>query len=60
MAGSGSPSWKLPRFQDRAFSAFPPAPWQNGPMGYLLLAYLLGSLVGGLLFFPEVRGKDLP
>ncbi|WP_018460692.1 glycerol-3-phosphate acyltransferase [Thermus oshimai] len=29
-------------------------------MGYLLLAYLLGSLVGGLLFFPEVRGKDLP
>ncbi|SDE62023.1 Glycerol-3-phosphate acyltransferase [Thermus arciformis] len=29
-------------------------------MVYLLLAYLLGSLVGGLLLFPEVRGKDLP
>jgi glycerol-3-phosphate acyltransferase PlsY len=29
-------------------------------MGYVLLAYLLGSLVGGLLLFPEVRGKDLP
>ncbi|GAA5334373.1 glycerol-3-phosphate acyltransferase [Thermus hydrothermalis] len=33
---------------------------KNGGMGYVLLAYLLGSLVGGLLFFPEVRGKDLP
>ncbi|WP_298629994.1 glycerol-3-phosphate acyltransferase [uncultured Thermus sp.] len=29
-------------------------------MAYVLLAYLLGSLVGGLLFFPEVRAKDLP
>jgi len=29
-------------------------------MAYLLLAYLLGSLVGGLLFFPEVRERDLP
>lgn len=29
-------------------------------MPYLLLAYLLGSLVGGLLLFPEVRGRDLP
>ncbi len=29
-------------------------------MGYVLLAYLLGSLVGGLLFFPEVQKRDLP
>ncbi|GAB5602025.1 glycerol-3-phosphate acyltransferase [Thermus sp. FJN-A] len=29
-------------------------------MAYVLLAYLLGSLVGGLLLFPEVRGQDLP
>ncbi|WP_201738446.1 glycerol-3-phosphate acyltransferase [Thermus thermamylovorans] len=29
-------------------------------MGYLVLAYLLGSLVAGLLLFPEVRGRDLP
>ncbi|GGM96504.1 membrane protein [Thermus composti] len=29
-------------------------------MAYLVLAYLLGSLVGGLLFFPEVQKKDLP
>ncbi len=33
---------------------------KNGGMAYLLLAYLLGSLVGGLLFFPEVRERDLP
>lgn len=33
---------------------------KNGGMGYLVLAYLLGSLVGGLLFFPEVRERDLP
>jgi glycerol-3-phosphate acyltransferase PlsY len=33
---------------------------KNGGMGYVLLAYLLGALVGGLLFFPEVRQKDLP
>lgn len=33
---------------------------KNGGMAYLLLAYLLGSLVGGLLFFPEVRARDLP
>ena len=33
---------------------------KNGGMGYVLLAYLLGSLVGGLLFFPQVRQKDLP
>lgn len=33
---------------------------KNGGMAYVLLAYLLGSLVGGLLFFPEVRAKDLP
>ncbi len=26
----------------------------------LLFAYLVGSLVGGLLFFPEIRGRDLP
>ncbi|WP_117238616.1 glycerol-3-phosphate acyltransferase [Thermus sediminis] len=29
-------------------------------MGYVLLAYLMGSLVGGLLLFPEVRWRDLP
>ena len=29
-------------------------------MAYLVFAYLVGSLVAGLLFFPEVRGKDLP
>jgi glycerol-3-phosphate acyltransferase PlsY len=29
-------------------------------MLYLLFAYLVGSLVGGLVFFPEIRGKDLP
>lgn len=29
-------------------------------MLYLLLAYLLGSLVGGLLFFPDLAGRDLP
>ncbi len=29
-------------------------------MLHLVLAYLLGSLVGGLLFFREVRGRDLP
>ncbi|WP_051913566.1 glycerol-3-phosphate acyltransferase [Thermus caliditerrae] len=33
---------------------------KNGGVVYALLAYLLGSLVGGLLFFPEVRGQDLP
>jgi len=33
---------------------------KNGGMGYVLLAYLLGALVGGLLFFPEVQQKDLP
>ncbi len=33
---------------------------KNGGMGYVLLAYLMGSLVGGLLFYPEIRGKDLP
>jgi len=31
-----------------------------GGVGWVLLAYLLGSLVGGLLLFPEVRGRDLP
>jgi len=29
-------------------------------VAYLVFAYLVGSLVAGLLFFPEVRGKDLP
>jgi glycerol-3-phosphate acyltransferase PlsY len=33
---------------------------KNGGMAHLLLAYLLGSLVGGLLLFPGVRGRDLP
>lgn len=33
---------------------------KNGDVGYVFLAYLLGSLVGGILFFPEVRGQDLP
>ncbi|MFN4070701.1 MAG: glycerol-3-phosphate acyltransferase [Thermus caldifontis] len=37
-----------------------PALCKNGGMAYVLLAYLLGSLVGGLLFFPEVRALDLP
>lgn len=39
---------------------FPRPFCNNGGVFYLLLAYLVGSLVGGLLFFPEVRGKDLP
>ncbi len=33
---------------------------KNGGVEWVLLAYLLGSLVGGLLLFPEVRGRDLP